>query len=289
MNSQVKATGSAILDTALAIISERFEKPLFPGRLFYHNTSHTLGVRERALLIAHAMGLSEREMRLIEVAACFHDSVQVWVPANKDDGVIMRQRVVGQNEAASAHEACEAMSSLDVTFTPEEKGVVASAIIATIPGWSQEHKTVTQPFLTPCSRAVVRAVALADLGEAGMDPDSFVRTGPLVFAEDQLDLMQALSAAQRTSDIPPRQQEWFRKRLIGWLNIQVGFAAGRKAMLDAELEGLSPEAKTHVKALFSRFDESIEAAGAALARAETMAFVPLMRILLPEAFLEEDK
>ncbi len=289
MNSQEKATGSSVLDTALAIISERFEKPLFPERLFYHNTSHTLGVRERALLIGRAIGLPEREIRLVEIAACFHDSVQAWTLAHKDNGVIMRQRAAGQNEAASAHEACEAMSALDVMFTAEEKGVVASAIIATIPGWSPEHKTVTQPFLTSCSHAVVRAVALADLGEAGMDPDSFVRTGPLVFAEDQLDLMQTLLAAKRTSDIPPRQQEWFRERLIGWLNIQVGFAAGRKALLDTELEGLNPEAKTRVMALFSRFDESIGVASAAVERAEAMDFVLLMRVLLPEVFPEEGK
>jgi hypothetical protein len=254
--------------------------------MHYHNSDHTMGVIERARAIGQALGMSERQLLLTVIAAAFHDTVQRWVALEGEGGVVTRKRLTGRDEVASAAEAAEAMASLEVRFAPDEYGIVSSAIVGTIPGWDSEAATVCQPFLI--EHPVIRAVALADLGSAGMDPVMYGRDGPALFAEENLDLMEAVMAAERVSDIPQSSQEFYRARYLAWLKVQPGFARGREQRLEnGELDGLEPAALARVRALFCRFDESVAVAEAAISAAKTLGFAALMRQLDSRAFPAE--
>jgi hypothetical protein len=286
--TDLKEAGNRAAEQALALVRERFEGGRHPNHMHYHNTIHTRGVIDKAMQIGEALGMSERELLLTQIAAAFHDSVQEWQAVSKDGGVVNRVRFAGANEVASAKEATDCMGNLGVPFTPEEKGIVATAILATIPGWGVPYSTVIQPFLKPDSHKVVRAVALADLGSSGMDPEMFLTDGPTLFAEENMDVIEALESARTGGDIPADKQESYKARYVGWLKIQPGFARGRQRYF-AEVESASvdDESKQRLQALFSRYDESIAAAEESLARAETMDFVPLMRQLHASAFPDE--
>jgi hypothetical protein len=281
--SELRKAERQVIERALALVRERHESGRVPDHMYYHNSEHTIGVIERARAIGVALGMSDRQLLLTVIAAAFHDTVQRWVALEGEGGVVTRKRLTGRDEVASAAEAAEAMAALEIRFTPDEYGIVASAIVGTIPGWDSEAATVCQPFLI--EHPVIRAVALADLGSAGMDPIMYHRDGPALFAEENLDLMEAIMGSQLVSDIPKVSQEFYRGRYLAWLKVQPGFARGREYRLDhGELEGLDPAVHSRVRALFNRFDESVNAAEAAVRRAESLSFAELMRQLDPGAF-----
>jgi hypothetical protein len=256
--------------------------------MHYHNTEHTMAVIDRARAIGQALGVSDRHLLLIIIAAAFHDTVQRWVPSEGEGGVVTRKRLTGRDEVASAAEAAEAMAGLDIRFAPDEYGIVSSAIVGTIPGWDTAAATVCQPFLI--EHPVIRAVALADLASAGMDPIMYGRDGPALFAEENLDVMEAVMAAEKASDIPETSQQFYRARYLAWLKVQPGFARGREHRLEhGELDGLEPSALARVRALFCRFDDSVAAAEAAIVAAQALGFVPLMRQLDARAFPAEPR
>jgi len=271
---------------ALDVIRQRFEGGKVPDHMHYHNSEHTAGVVARARAIGHAVQMSDRDLLLLVIAAAFHDTVQFWSPEHRPDGSIYRRRHAGRNEVASAYEAIEAMTQLGVDFAPEEQGLVASAIIGTIPGWDHECATVVQPFLV--EHGVVRSPALADIGAAGMDPAMYRLDGPALFAEENIDIMAALGRARRAGDIPEATQRAYRERYVTWLKVQPEFARGRRECLhEGELDGLDDASKERVLSLFRHFDESIAASEAAVREAETLDFVPLMRQLDPRSFPDE--
>jgi hypothetical protein len=274
-----------IVQMAITTIRERHESGQVPGHMHYHNSEHTIGVIDRARAIGQALGLSDRHLLLTVIAAAWHDSVQRWMEIEGEGGVVTRKRFTGRDEVASAAEAVDAMGEVDLRFSPEECGIVASAIVGTIPGWDGDQATVSQPFLI--EHPVIRAVALADLGSAGMDPDMYRRDGPALFAEENLDLMEAITAVGSADEISVAMQGVYRARYIAWLKVQPGFARGRRTRLDSELADLDEPMRGRVLALFSRFDESVAAAEEAVRLAETLDFVTLMRQLEPSAFPDD--
>lgn len=277
-----------VIDQAVALIRQRHESGRIPDHMHYHNSEHTIGVVERAQAIGQALGMSDRQLLLTVIAAAYHDTVQRWVAMEGEGGVVTRKRLTGRDEVASAAEAAEAMAGLEIRFTPDEYGIVSSAIVGTIPGWDNEASTVCQPFLI--EHPVIRAVALADLGSAGMDPVMYGRDGPALFAEENLDLMEVVMAAERVSEIPEASQQFYRARYLAWLKVQPGFARGRENRLDnGELDGLDASAEARVRALFCRFEESVAVAEAAITAAQTLDFAPLMRQLDPRAFPAEPR
>lgn len=282
----LERAGQRVLDQALALIRERHESGRIPDHMHYHDSAHTAGVVRRAQAIGRAMDMSDRHLLLTTIAAAYHDVVQRWVPVERMGGIVMRQRLTGRDEVASAHEAVEAMADLGVIFFPDEMGIVASAILATIPGWDGEAGTVSQPFLV--AHPVVSAVALADLGAAGMEPETYARDGPALFAEENIDIMGRIMTAERSDAIAADDQERFRSRYIHWLSVQPGFARGRRTRLEnGELDGFDPGMKERLLDLFCRFDDSVALAEDAVARAQTLDFVPLMRQLDCRAFPSE--
>lgn len=261
-------TGEYAVEFALGLIRDRFETGILPDHLHSHNTDHTRGVVDRALLIGVALGLSEVELLLVKIAAAFHDTKQVWDKDLRGEGVTLRKRCAGPNEVMSAHEAVAYMKCQErIQFTPEDYGVVAKAIITTIPGWNMKYGTVTQSFLTPHSDPIARAVALADLGSAGMHTATFLEDGPNLFFEDNLDIVCNLDT------LTPIQQQQALERYIRWLEMQSSFVLGRKQyFFEYELRGLTERQRTAVAALFSEFDASHTAAVMAAQAARDMSF-----------------
>lgn len=285
-DGEFRTAEKKVTDLALGLIRDRYESGRVPDHMHYHNGVHTEGVIVRGRAIGEAMGMSQRHLLLTVIAAAFHDSVQRWFAVHGEGGVVIRKRLTGRDEVASAQEAVEAMSELGPHFTPEETGIVASAILGTIPGWDGEASTVAQPFLI--EHPVIKAVGLADLGAAGMDPAMYLRDGPALFAEENLDIMEALASARRAADIPAAAQRFYSARYIAWLEVQPGFARGREVRLRGdELSGLDERSRQAVLRLFSRFDESVAMSEAAVALAERLDFVSLMRQLEPSAFPDE--
>lgn len=274
-------------------------------KLPFHNAGHSVGVaaRTRKILEAIERGapelVDERTVEIGQLAAIFHDSVQKWVPVETKEGdftKVMRKRLASPadakavlgaedyagNEAASAAEAIKFIDGYDAkrradglaeVYTDEDKEVIRRAIDATIPGFDPEKGTVVQPRLVKESSVITRAVALSDLGESGMDPEGYLKAGDALFREENLDILEASKDPKGLSDA---QKEYYRKRMLGWSKFQPKFAAGRKARLEQELEGLPEAAAAEVRKLFTKFDESVEGAAAAAAKRENMTFDELM-------------
>ena len=276
------------VEEAYLEIRMRFEDGHPLARLWFHDTEHTFGsgVIERATRIAVVMELPKRSIMIAQYAAAYHDTVQSWSVINGKGGVMKRQLHAGVNEVGSAHKALARIDSSSLPFSPFEKGLIASAIITTIPEWNVEHRTAFQPLLTPDSHPVIRAVALADLGAAGMDPVAFSRGGTRLFAEEQLDVMFAVRNAKVPSEIGQAKQRQYRERLIGWLETQPRFALGRKALLEEELSlrKFPKDVQGKLLGLFGSFDESARLAEKDVEAAKAMDFVTLMRSVWEDAF-----
>lgn len=262
---------------AYALIRTRYEDVPVPERLFYHMQDHTKGVWERTRLIGQALGLSERELLLAEIAALFHDTVQRWKPILREGSQVVRQRSAGENEALSAAEAATWMAASEFEFRPVEIALVANAIIGTTPDWHVADRTVIQPLVTSTSHPITRALALADLGEAGMDTESFLESGRQLFAEDQLDLMELLATGASISEETAKR---YHERYIVWLSTQPSFARGRKLRFEGEITNLGSATK-RVRRLFQSFDRSIEGAEAAVEAARSQDF---LRDIAPQLY-----
>lgn len=270
-------------ETARAILRRRFEDVPLHKRMPYHSNGHTLGVVTRAMKIADVLRLPERERTLVFVASVFHDTVQEFEVREHEDGYTTRVRFSGMNELMSAMDAVSFMQNDPYAFDAYEEAVVSHAIIGTTAFWSDYDSTVIQPLVNEKSTIVSRVLALADLGEAGMDAESFVASGYSLFAEEYIGIVEQVLSAQHSFDIPLSKSNLYRDLLIIWLSRQPAFAKGRRALLTKELAGL--EVRWAIKRqLFNQFDASIEGAQKVLEDARKQDFKTLMRRLHPDAF-----
>ncbi len=269
---------------ALKRVKERFEQAENPlDRLDYHNSAHTTAVIERTKKILRTVeeavpgSLSERLIGLGEYIAANHDTVQEYeIVTRESDGAQIRRRFAQRNETASADEALEDIHKINPDLlTAEEKDLVRRAIDVTVPDYDPKLGTVIQPNLTPESSLVIRALALADLGAAGMDEyEAFAEEGNANFREENIDIAQAVAEPQNVSE---EQKTAFTKRMLAWSETQRRFAEGRKAMLDTELAGLPEEAQRAVAGLFTHFNENIQHAQARTEVRNTLPFEELIR------------
>lgn len=257
--STVRVSNVAVaIDVALGTVHSRFGHGVVPDNvLSFHGIAHTVGVLKRSIMIAKAMGLSDKDIDLAIIAASFHDTVQEWEESVTQDGRVLRRRFAGKNEEASAAEAIAWMQANG--FGEVDCQLVTEAVMATVPGWSPSLGTVIQPNLKRDSHPVVRAIALADIGVAGMDGALFIREGDPLFREENLDVARALRAVTTRSDLTAETQEAYKARMLAWLGSQSGFARGRKTALENELGNLDDVQKDAVRTLFSGFDAAIAA------------------------------
>lgn len=237
-------------------------------RLPFHNRAHSEAVMKRARKILEAIqgsdpgAISNRNIKLAELIAANHDTVQDWQEAVVN-GQTKRQRFIERNEIASFEKLigklrqANAKSGQEI-FTAEDFQLAKEAILATVPGFDMKVGTVVQPKLSAESSVVARAVALADLGTAGMEgPGIFLSEGDALFREENLDILDAVDHPGEISD---QLKKVYVERMLAWTKFQPKFAAGRKLKLEEELQGLPPDAQTAVRGLFSHFDDSIAAA-----------------------------
>ena len=183
------------------------------------------------------------------MAGAFHDLIQNWEEKEIPSGSIQRSKFAGKNEEESFALAAKFMDETnekegEIIFTDEDKKETREAIFATIPGWDREHSTVSQDLLGPESSLVARALALADLGAAGMDgPAQYIFEGNALFREENLDILNVMSDPEKRAALTEEQKESFRKRMLGWSNFQPKFADRRKARFEMEIAGLPEGAK----------------------------------------------
>jgi len=279
------------VDKALQQLKEKFENAPEPeNRLAYHNRIHTREVMDRTVQILRAIQqtdtalVSERDIEFGKLIASHHDTVQNWekkTVAETGGFKVVRQRFIKDNEAKSAEGLIAFIAevnrtgSQDPVFTEADELTATEAIMATVPDFDPEHKTVVQPNLHQDSLVVTRALALADLGGAGMGgPEKFLAEGDAYFREENLDILEAL---ENPSAITKEQKEYFKQRMVAWSNFQSSFAHGRQTMLIAELAGLYEPAQTEVKKLFPHFNASIESAKLVGAKRTGMTFEQLLK------------
>ena len=266
-------------NAALLKVMERFDfNENAIDRLPFHNSRHTKDVVRRTDAILAAIQearpdlVDSKQRSLGRFAGAYHDTVQNYEEDRLQDSEqekVRRKRFTVKNEAASADEATDFMRKINdeagaEIFTKMDMDVVRHAIDTTVPGFDPEKGTVIQPNLKEQSSIIERAVALADLGAAGMDgPDKYIVEGRNVFREENLDILRAFEGLEKDTDpekeLPPDKVEYFKKRMLGWSASQVRFAEGRKAKLEDELNGLPEDAKNAVRELFNKFDETIDA------------------------------
>jgi len=275
MNASISLSTLTIsaVNLATSLIEKRYGLDVDPDQsLPFHGTGHTRGVIRRAEVLIRAMGGSSRDVCLARIAAAFHDTVQQWEENPGQNGRIMRRRFVGRNEAASAEEAVAWMRSQNGLFTEADELLVTDAILATVPGWDPVAGTVFQPNLAAGSHIVVRAVAMADLGVAGMEGEVFLGQGDTLFREENLDIARAIRGAETRDDISTDRQEGYRQRMIEWNRSQANYARGRRIRLEQELGTLGDDLKDSVRALFIAFDAAISAAENLVMEREQLSF-----------------
>lgn len=286
------------ISEALEKVRERFEdsenKENKDAILDFHNTKHTKSIVGRVERILSAMReagaeINERNIARGKIYGAFHDVVQdesePKVIPEGDFEKVARVRKSGANEKASWEAVIAFMERANEeaggeVFTKEDMEGAQEAIAATVPGFYFNKEkgwgTVVQPNLKENSSFEARALALADIGAAGMEGYKvYGREGDAVFREENLDILRALREPEKLSD---EQKEYFRSRMIKWSEIQIGFATGRKELLDKELGGLDPEVQKKLKAeVFNTFDDSIEGAKAKLEERKNMSFEELAK------------
>jgi hypothetical protein len=269
------------VERALLFIKDKYENQANPiDNLDFHNSRHTKGVIERVDVILEALGANKRTKQDGRLASANHDTIQDWKPDQKPDGSIIRKRDVGGNENASAKIAEDYMDEVNkkegkIVFIEDDKKLVRDGIIVTKPGWDQERSTVKQDGLNEKSADVVRALALADLGAAGMDgPAQYIYEGNALFREENIDVLLAMQEPEKLTD---EQKENFRKRMLDWSNFQPKFADGRKARFEMEIAGLPEGGKEKLRKLFNKFDESVDAARNKAKERESMTLEELAK------------
>lgn len=207
--------------------------------LTYHNVRHTRRVVTWAGWIAKAMVMPERWRELLAIAASFHDVEQES----------------HRNEAKSADQAIAWVQSQEeaAIFTNFELNLIRDTILITEASWSDEYGTVVQPRLDAASYPVERALALADLASAGMDPLEFVADSHKLLAERDVEWLHALTESVQSIN----NQELLLDRYREWMAIQPAFARGRQARFELELGNLPEESKRRLRLLFGHFAGSI--------------------------------
>lgn len=116
-----------------------------------------------------------------------------------------------------------------------------------------ERFYVFQPNLNQKSSLVARAVALADLGTAGLESSKrYFQDAIALFHEDNIDFEDLVKQAGAN------HKDNLTTRMRNYLNFQKDFISTRKDSLKQELDGLNDQQKQAVTSLFHNFDSAAE-------------------------------
>lgn len=213
----------------------------------------------RAKRIASALGLSLREMALVEIAAAFQDYVYESVIQSTNDSLLFRVPVKGNKERSAESAVSWMKSQTNENFTEDDFQIVTKAILVTEHSYSEENKTFIQERLQPDSHPVVRTVALADLGCAGMESGRFLGEVNRQFLKQNVSIFLFMINKEICfhRSIGHELQELHLDQYLKHLDSSIDFVKGRKNLFETELGNLGLLDKYLVRMLFSGFDRSI--------------------------------
>ncbi|MEI9966559.1 MAG: HD domain-containing protein [Candidatus Moraniibacteriota bacterium] len=195
----------------------------------YHNPEHSEGVAEWALRFLEKSQIATDEDRLLaETAGLGHDAFQdfKWKPNIRGIGWKRIRETVVIEEKSAVH-GLDLLEEEGANLESNGRKKFQDAVLATIPEWDLNLKTIIQPRLGRYSPDIAWAVAAADIGSAGYDTEKFLRDGDQVFCEDNM-----LPALKTLSDA---QAEKLYAEVLGWSAMQVDFAKGQKAYWQRDL------------------------------------------------------
>src|SRR5690606_19153678 len=179
------------------------------------------------------------------------------------------------NEYLSAQEAIECLKELGIhSQAYEEK--INEIIKCTVSKWSVEYETINQEFLSKDSSPIAWVVALADMGNLGMETaDIFLKEGDALFREEYLFIKTYL---QEREEPNKALEDIAVDAMQNWSVGQIKFAERRKELVLKRIEEMpvSDEGKEAVRSLFIHFDEAIEEAKKAAEKRSSMTFNELV-------------
>lgn len=261
------------VEHALSLIAQRYDR-----KVPFHRQQHTLDVMRRTELLANATRLSIKEVNLARLAAAFHDVVinsNAYVPSYQGKRIPVVAELHSIRELSSW-----AIRSYPDVILKEDRTLMANAISATFPRRHESLATTIQPLLHENSHPVVRCVALADLGTAGMDGGkAFLAESRLRFLEKNLDIYSAITLSGNNR-IFLVSQKAYKKRMLEWLCMQLPFIEGRRQRLEVELGNWDSSTKDRVRNLFCHFDDSKSAIEKAIQDQEKENFSDAAEVLL---------
>lgn len=275
------------VEKAYSIISEHYEDSDYPDKLDFHVTKHSKDIVRRTSLILSTLRLVDptfvrtEDVKKGEILAAWHDVKQDSYAREVTEGehtkkIRDRKPQEGEptNEAKSATQLKEYLDIFDSERSKSKltNSEIDDALNVTVPGFN--GKTVIQPGLTESSSIFARALALADIGGAGMDSaEQYFWEGDAVFREENMDIREAL---QVEGELSESQKDYFKKRMLGWSAFQEVFAQGRKDAFEQEVAPLPEDAKIALRVLFDKFDSNIEAARERAKERASMSFEQLV-------------
>ena len=249
---------------------EEIDKQTRKQQLHYHNYNHANAVQQRAtkiyqeilpfwdLIFQDATAPDPiRTKQIIDICAISHDMVQIFVPNSNCQA--SRKRESGVSETATIIKLVDYIQGLnsrysrkypdrDPLFTNSDVQIIRQAITATICLFDSSDSSIYQPELYNPEDKIplaARVIALSDLGGLGIEGiKSYFVEGILLFLEENPDvitLIKKLSLKNHHHDFFEESSENLRQTLLKRAKFQVGFAKGRVARIDKELEGLPPE------------------------------------------------
>ncbi len=256
---------SMIEEFAFAEVQKEAEKK----QLYFHNNAHAEAVKRRAEIIFNAIepfwkiifnkpALSDRKRAkyLIDICAASHDMVQNFLPLKSPQTA--RQRESGVSENATIKKLIDYIENLNqnfiaqnpqlpALFTQSDLEIIRKSISATICLFDTNDNSIYQPDLYNSEQQIIlsaRIIALADIGGLGIDGISaFFQEGTLILLEENPDVIPLVKEFLAKKQI----DEKLRQRLLKRAKFQIGFAKGRFARLNRELEGLPVEVVSVLK------------------------------------------
>lgn len=296
------------INQALQKIKERFDDN--PDQSFdYHNSNHTQDVLRRVDLISKALGFNEKTTALAKLNAAFHDTIQngygvantydqilvnadgqILLSADKGETSLSHDEVSREDSddlnpnygmfkrftTTNEHESFEELTSFLLSeeaeglFDEDDVQISKDSIYGTIPGFNPEKGAITQPNISENSTEIAIALAMADLGAAGMEgAKKLLPEGDANFREEHMKWSVELrKAAERGSfeNISPDEQAAIMKKIIGWTKFQKKIAADQREFFAErvqwlEARGTDQDTLQALRELFPTFqdDESFQA------------------------------
>jgi hypothetical protein len=236
------------VDHTLRVIDRKY------GNLPFHNRQHTEDVLGRTEKILWAV-TSGREnlLDLGRIAAAFHD-------VERGSGAPANERISGE-QAEAWMNGCNA--GRPGTFTDEDMRLVIQAIMATVPKWlpdgSFEQPHLFEPSLSSASRLVASALALADVGVAGIAGfEPYKSDGDRLFREKNSKVQEELACLHKRADLSGKEKD-IDTALRGWLRKQVTFATDLgSAYMSRVLALLDEQSRQIISGLFNKWQGAIE-------------------------------